>query len=157
MSPIYLGSKFKRYIKQGVMSGGAGYVLSREALRRLVEVGLLDKKYCRQDESGAEDVEVGKCLENLNVTAGDSRDSNERGRMFPFVPEIHINKKAPLWYRQHLFYPSDEGRNCCSDTAISFHYVNPATMYTLEYLIYELKPVSMEKVENLFQNKSDEK
>ena len=36
--PIYFGRKFKPYVKQGWMSGGAGYVLSKEALRILVEV-----------------------------------------------------------------------------------------------------------------------
>ena len=36
--PIYFGRKFKPHVRQGWMSGGAGYVLSKEALRRLVEV-----------------------------------------------------------------------------------------------------------------------
>lgn len=32
--PMYFGRKFKQFVKQGYMSGGAGYVLSKEALRR---------------------------------------------------------------------------------------------------------------------------
>ena len=73
--PLYFGCKFKPYVKQGYMSGGAGYVLSKEALRRFVTKGLQDKTgiTCRTDDGGAEDVEMGKCMEGLGVKAGDSR------------------------------------------------------------------------------------
>ena len=60
--PIYFGCKFKPYVRQGYMSGGAGYVLSREALNRFVNVALADNesKICRtKDHEGAEDVEIG--------------------------------------------------------------------------------------------------
>ena len=64
------------------MSGGAGYVLSQEALRRFVEAGLNDTS-CRQDDDGAEDVEMGKCLQNLNVTSGEPQQIVSPGSKDP--------------------------------------------------------------------------
>lgn len=102
--PIYFGCKFKPYVPQGYMSG-SGYVLSREAVRRLNEEALINAQMCRNGTEGTEDVEIGRCLYNVGVLAGDSRDSIGRSRFLPFPPDGHIrNLFGESWLDNSTFY-----------------------------------------------------
>ncbi|CAL8127789.1 unnamed protein product [Orchesella dallaii] len=143
-APIYFGCKFKEPIKQQIyMSGGAGYVLSKEALKRFVQKAIPNKEKCWKSHGGAEDRQMGRCLQNVGVEAGDSRDSLGRYRFLPFAPEKYLipsEIKSVTWYPEYTYYPQKEGTNCCSNTAVSFHYISPKMMYAIEYLLYSLKP-----------------
>ena len=69
---MFFGHHFKTNVKQGYFSGGAGYTLSKEALRRFGEKAS-NASICRLN-GGAEDVALGKCMQNLGVKAGNSTD-----------------------------------------------------------------------------------
>lgn len=94
----------------GYMSGGAGYAISREGLRRFVVDGL-ETGICRKDNRGDEDVEFGKCLDKIGVIPGESRDKLGRGRFFPFSPSRHMKpghtktgKDVGIHYSRRLFF-----------------------------------------------------
>ena len=84
--PVFLGHHFPFPVKQGYLSGGAGYVLSREALKRF---GGRQRGLCAAD-GGAEDVEMGRCMEKLGVKPGNSTDELGRSRFHPLPPEYHL-------------------------------------------------------------------
>ncbi|KAH7959038.1 hypothetical protein HPB49_007416 [Dermacentor silvarum] len=139
--PLYFGYPFRVLVPAGYMSGGAGYVLSREALRRFVELGMMQGQ-CRPDGAGSEDAELGRCLTRSGVPVGETRDALGRNRFFPLRIEHYFwPDLMPLhwWIWRYAKYPIRPGWNCCSDTAVAFHYTMPERMYVFEYFVYHVR------------------
>lgn len=141
--PLYFGFKFRPLADNGYMSGGAGFVMSREALRRLVVEAFPNPELCDTKCFSADDVMIGRCLGKVNVFAGDSRDAHFHGRFFALQPVDHLGTDQIVedyWYWKNSYYFTKEGVDDCSDNAITFHYIDPRQMYVLDYLIYRLQP-----------------
>ncbi|XP_030372216.1 glycoprotein-N-acetylgalactosamine 3-beta-galactosyltransferase 1 [Scaptodrosophila lebanonensis] len=134
---VYFGCKFHPYVTQGYMSGGAGYVLSRDALRRYNLFARNNTKFCRANGK-SEDKEIGRCLQNVGVVAGDSRDEQGRERFLPFSPRHLMPQMVHSWLDKFLFYMPNR-TDCCADTAISFHYTKDQDYFMYEYALYHLK------------------
>ncbi|KAL1517501.1 hypothetical protein ABEB36_001259 [Hypothenemus hampei] len=140
---IYFGCKLKMSGKLDYNSGGAGYTLSKEALRRFVEEALHDEDICRGGMIGDEDLELGKCLQAVGVAVGDTLDHQKRNRFTPlFINEMLIPGVLDKveWFQRMMYNPDQMGFKCCSDSLITTHYVEPQQMYLLEYLIYHVTP-----------------
>uniref|UniRef100_A0A4W6CK83 Glycoprotein-N-acetylgalactosamine 3-beta-galactosyltransferase 1 n=1 Tax=Lates calcarifer TaxID=8187 RepID=A0A4W6CK83_LATCA len=113
--PLYLG----------YMSGGAGYVLSKEALRRFIKG--FDSGECTHF-STIEDMALGKCMETMKVEPADSRDMKGRQTFHPYPPDHYLVRQFPRprpWFLLYEHYTPVEGPGCCSD---------------LVYLTYHLRP-----------------
>ena len=117
-----------------------GYVLSRSALRTVVEQGFyMSNIHPCQSNPKAEDEMLGKCLAAVNVSVTDSRDDLGKHRFHPFPPDLAVKTRAgrrEYGYWNHLKYPFHPGADCCSRDAISFHRISPEELYHMDALIH---------------------
>ncbi|XP_016954658.1 uncharacterized protein LOC108027652 [Drosophila biarmipes] len=140
--PIYFGSPFK-LASTLYMSGGAGYVLSKKAVKTFV---LGAAKKCLPGDQGTEDYTMGKCLRILKVHAGDSRDVLGRQRFFSLSLEhflIPNHDDENFWLKEYLYQVTGTGMECCSTYSISIHNVLPYQMHFLETILYKSRPYGL--------------
>ena len=112
--PINFGRNWNILVDSGYESGGAGYILSREAMMRLGEVLYKDSMFC--SNTGVEDIDTARCLRKLNVTAG--------SKLYPKANELFNAYNFRKDYKKKNNYKN----------IISFHYCSPLDIYKLNYL-----------------------
>ncbi len=94
--PVVYGYDFKTY--GGYQSGGAGYALSKESIKRLGERLISDEKSC--PNSGTEDLDVGRCLRKLGGYSNKSIDEFGRERFHIGDIFYHFNGKLAQWHME---------------------------------------------------------
>ncbi|CAG5130204.1 unnamed protein product [Candidula unifasciata] len=155
--PVFFGHHFVQFVKQGYNSGGAGYVLSKEAIRRISQRGNNSK--CNEDGK-YEDIDIGRCLENLGVRLANSTDALGRNRFHVFTPSTHLKGQYPKWFYRYDARGGAKGIESMSDYSISFHHITPKQMMEFEFFIYHVRPYGIyngEQKLNIKNNKIDQK
>lgn len=140
---LMFGHRFAvRGLEEGYMAGG-GYILSKKALEKFGAVIDGDHEICRF-QGVAEDWEIARCFSHSAILV-DSRDEKNQKRFFPTGVEEHMRngineKNSTYWYtRSQYYFSPSPGTQCCSETSVQYHYINPKEMFALEYFIYNLQ------------------
>uniref|UniRef100_A0A914NXT4 N-acetylgalactosaminide beta-1,3-galactosyltransferase n=1 Tax=Panagrolaimus davidi TaxID=227884 RepID=A0A914NXT4_9BILA len=102
---LYFGARFKfENVLKGYMSGGAGVILTKSALKKLVE-NFDNSNICPQKSDENDDLSLGICAKNLNITFVDTRDNLGRHRMLPWSPTSHFINGLDKEQFKYLYYP----------------------------------------------------
>jgi glycoprotein-N-acetylgalactosamine 3-beta-galactosyltransferase len=147
---IYIGHRYAvPHTVDGYMAGG-GYILSRKALTKFKRKQ--ENKECNIGDGGAEDWEMGTCLQNEALFL-DGHDIFNQKQFFPTSVEDHLSYgevNKDYWYVKNLWFNVTQGGlDCCSNSIVCMHYIVPREMFLLNYLIYHVHPFGLHKNDSL--------
>ncbi|XP_076464700.1 glycoprotein-N-acetylgalactosamine 3-beta-galactosyltransferase 1-like [Babylonia areolata] len=135
--PFFTGRHFKPLLKQGFTSGGAGYVLSRAALKRL---GTRTRTPPQCEDFGIhEDVHLSACMEKLGIPILNSTDSRGGSRFHPYTPMKHVVTGLGKNYQHWDAGIVRIGPQAINEYPITFHYITPNDMRLMHFFIYRVR------------------
>lgn len=116
-------------------SGGSGYILSREALKAIIDHGITssDRPEKCNLADGPEDTRLADCARAVGVAQYRCLESNQS--------ELFFNRGLDYMFsRRRLRFTSGREPNWkpYSQHLISMHYMNGAMEYVMEFLIYHV-------------------
>lgn len=137
---MYAGHAMKNNQKDVFNSGAAGYVLSRQTMKRLVEKWDEDDPLCSGKNGdkwlqGNPGLVTSNCLWKLGIQASDTRHDQKDHRFHAFPLVRMVAGKVDQWYldkhnNMDNLMDTDEsyntllsGSDCCAQSTVSFHYV----------------------------------
>ncbi|KAI6216235.1 N-acetyllactosaminide 3-alpha-galactosyltransferase [Aphelenchoides fujianensis] len=134
--PIYAGCRLRSPSAHDYNSGGA-YVLSRAAVRLLVERGWKNESACPFDEF--EDVGMAVCLARAGVRPLRTRDAAGRSRFL--MHDAWTTFEGPRTERERAYFFEDfkTGFAEFSPSLISLHHLSPAEMLTADLFLYRVR------------------
>ena len=117
----------------------------------------LETKVCKPTlQVAGEDVQIADCLRHSgNVLPYDTRDEKHRERFHPFTPGSHmffkIVDQAAVkaagkqldWYTKYSAWGIQTGLACCNPNSISWHYISPEKLRSLDSLFYACRTPEM--------------
>lgn len=145
--PIFFGFNYGLYLSDGMMDKST-QLLSKDGLRRFIEVGLHDRS-CNKDFDSEQAVGMAQCLKSSNIKVEDSRDNLRRERYLKLQNKVETYNIElvtvsyqlaiivnPVLIKNYNF----QGFEGVSDLVVAIENTNLARMYVLEYLVYYLRP-----------------
>lgn len=146
--PIGIGLTLKNEKNQVFLSENAGYVLSKIAVKNLVD-GFDEGLECLEDEPKMNrEIRFGQCLKEVGIIFGKSTDDHGKQLFFDkypdnyFLPEVEVKLPYP-WYQD---YKVNHYLNSASNFSITFYDMSWQNMHIMEYLIYQLRPYGLETI-----------
>ncbi|KAF1752242.1 hypothetical protein GCK72_018796 [Caenorhabditis remanei] len=132
--PHYLGYVLKPYLTNGYNAGGAGYIISRAALKIFAEKLYPNATLCPDDIY--EDVGIARCLANAGIYPEDTRNSLGQNRFNTFSPTetFHQSKASIDWVK----YLEKRGYEAFANDLISFHHLSPDDIRLFDILLYRV-------------------